>query len=73
MTLPLVLLVLIAWRVGQNPRKERFFGGGKGTGLGLSTVFSIIQTHGGYINVESEVGKGASFMIYLPALSGPKG
>jgi len=39
----------------------------KGTGLGLSTAFSIIQKHGGFIDVESTVGVGSTFLIYLPA------
>ena len=41
---------------------------GKGTGLGLSTSLAIIKGHGGFIQVESEVGTGSVFRIYLPAL-----
>jgi two-component system NtrC family sensor kinase len=37
-----------------------------GTGLGLSIVYSIIQKHNGQIDVESEMGKGSSFIISLP-------
>ncbi|HMA64926.1 MAG TPA: PAS domain S-box protein, partial [Chitinispirillaceae bacterium] len=39
----------------------------KGHGLGLSTCYSIIKRHGGFIDVESEPGKGSTFIIFLPA------
>ncbi|MGA1875272.1 MAG: ATP-binding protein, partial [bacterium] len=51
---------------------EPFFstkGPAKGTGLGLSTVYGIIEQHGGWVNIQSELEKGSTFWIYLPALA----
>ncbi len=43
----------------------------KGTGLGLSTALTIVKSHGGFINVYSELHKGSQFALYLPALNTP--
>jgi PAS domain S-box-containing protein len=42
---------------------------GKGTGLGLSTIAGIVQTHGGAIQVQSVLGSGTVFSIFLPAIA----
>jgi CheY-like chemotaxis protein len=46
---------------------------GKGTGLGLSQVFGFVKQSGGDVSVESEVGRGSTFTLYLPRIEGEEG
>lgn len=53
-----------------NQLFEPFFttkGQGKGTGLGLSMIYGVVHQNSGWIEIESELGKGSTFHIFLPA------
>src|SRR6185295_8072584 len=41
---------------------------GRGTGLGLATVFGIVEQHSGWTDIETEVGRGTNFHVFLPSL-----
>jgi PAS domain S-box-containing protein len=45
-------------------------GAANGTGLGLSTVRGIVRNHGGYVQLQTQAGKGTAFTVFLPAAAG---
>lgn len=77
---PHVVIKISDTGVGISPEmKERIFEPfyttkefGKGTGLGLSTALGIVKSHGGFIILNSEPGKGATFEVWLPATTSEK-
>jgi len=54
------------YRVDKARGREAPTGAGSGTGLGLSIADWIARSHGGYIEVQSETGKGSTFTVWLP-------
>jgi PAS domain S-box-containing protein len=76
---PYVVVTVADTGVGMDPAvRDRIFDPffttkepGKGTGLGLSTVFSIVKNTGGFLQVFTQVGRGTTMKVFLPAMADP--
>ncbi|MEM9164865.1 MAG: ATP-binding protein, partial [Cyanobacteria bacterium P01_F01_bin.4] len=73
---PYIIITVADTGIGMTPEQldkifDPFFTTkepGHGTGLGLSSVATIVKSHGGFIQVSSEVGEGSTFQVFLPAI-----